>query len=80
MSQILQRTCGFEGRELEAEIGSQKHIDSLEEAFGCDSINYFEVGGVVASNCMTKVGFFIEFGADMSCDISKVREMIHATI
>ena len=49
MSQILQRNCGFEGRKVKAEIGSQKHIDSLEEVFSHDSINYFEVGGVVMS-------------------------------
>ena len=80
MSQILQITRGFEGRKFEVEIGSWKHIDNLEEAFGRDSVNYFEAGGVVASNCMTKVSFFIEFGVDTSCDISKVREAIHATI
>jgi hypothetical protein len=38
MSQILQRTCGFEGRKLEAEIHSRKYIDSLEEVFGRDSM------------------------------------------
>lgn len=73
MSQILQRTCGFEGRKIEAEIGSWKYIDSLEDAFGGNSVNYYEVGGVVASNCTTKISFFVEFGADTSCDIGEVR-------
>ena len=44
-----------------------------------DSGNYFEVGGVVTSNCMTmisffvvvKISFFVEFGADTSCDIRR---------
>ena len=81
MSQILQRTCGFEGRKLEVEISSsQKHIDSLKEAFGHNSVNYFEVGGVVMSNCMMKVSFFVELGTDTSCDISEDRKAIHATI
>ena len=69
-----------EGREVEAEIGSWKYIDSLEEAFSHDSINYFEVGGVVTSNCTTKISFFVEFGADTSYYISEVRKAIHATI
>jgi hypothetical protein len=43
----------------------------VEEAFGRDSIDYFEVGGVVTSNCATKINFFVEFGADTSCDISE---------
>ena len=63
MSQILQRTCGFEGRKLKAEISLRKHIDIVEE-FSLDSVNYLEVGGVVTSNCTTKISFFVGFGAD----------------
>ena len=50
--QILQRTCGSEGRKLKAEISSRKYVDSLKEAFSRNSVNYFEVGEVVTSNCM----------------------------
>ena len=67
-------------REGKSEISLRKHIDSVEEAFSCNSVNYFEVGGVVTSNCTMKINFFVEFGADMSCDISEARKAIHATI
>ena len=62
------------------EISSWKHIDSLEETFSRDSINYFEVGRVITSNCTMKISLFVEFRADTSCDISEVGKSIHATI
>ena len=52
--QILQRTCGFEGRKLEAEISSRKYIESLKEVFSRNSVNYFEVSKVVTSNCSAR--------------------------
>ena len=41
------------------EIGSLKHIDGLVKMFRCDSVDYCEVGCVVADNCTTKIGFFL---------------------